>query len=114
MYREHRVIWLMHYGSFPTMELDHINGVRDDNRLENLRQVTRSQNIQNLKRARSDNSNGLLGVSYKKPNKKWAAAIQKDGKKIHIGLYATAQEAHEAYMQVKDSIHINDDMRGFA
>ena len=70
-YAAHRLAWFYVYGTWPQKHLDHINGNRADNRIENLREATRSQNMQNEKKARSTNSNGFLGVT--KHGKKWRA-----------------------------------------
>jgi hypothetical protein len=89
--RAHRLIWLMHHGYMPEF-LDHINGVRNDNRLENLRVATRTQNQMNLKK-RIDNSSGCSGVFWNKQRNKWAARIQINKKAKHIGLFSTIEDA---------------------
>jgi len=89
--RAHRLIWLMHYGFMPEF-LDHINGVRNDNRLVNLRVATRTQNQMNLKK-RIDNSSGCSGVFWNKQRNKWAARIQIDKKIKHIGLFLSIENA---------------------
>jgi hypothetical protein len=95
-YREHRVVWLYIYGTWPKGQLDHINGNKSDNRINNLREVSNKENCRN----KISHKNGrLLGTSYHKQSKKWCAFIHnKTLKKIHIGLYLTEQEAHEAYL----------------
>lgn len=75
---------------------DHINGNRMDNRRDNLRIATRTQNSQNQK-IRSDNSSGYKGVSWSSRNKKWMAQIQVNKKKIHIGYFGLATDAANAY-----------------
>jgi len=89
--RAHRLIWLMHHGFMPEF-LDHINGVRNDNRLVNLRVATRTQNQMNLKK-RIDNSSGCSGVFWNKQRNKWAARIQIDKKIKHIGLFLSIENA---------------------
>ena len=80
--RAHRAAWLISTGDWPEADIDHINGIRTDNRLENLRAVTRSQNRRNSKMS-SNNTSGVTGVSWFSPTKKWAARItNKDGPKI--------------------------------
>jgi hypothetical protein len=95
-HREHHLVWLLHTGALPVGELDHINCIRDDNRIENLRECTRSQNMQNRRFAMANNQIGLIGVV--RHYKKFRAAITQDGRKKHLGLFDTAQAAHEAYM----------------
>ena len=83
----HRIIFLYHHGYLPKM-LDHINGVRTDNRIENLRECTQSQNIANAKgRAVS----GYKGVD--KNGRKWRARITVDGKAVLLGSYADIETA---------------------
>ena len=62
-YKAHRIAWALHYGYFPENDIDHINGIRDDNRIENLRDVTRSDNMMNAKKY-SRNTSGKSGVSF--------------------------------------------------
>lgn len=77
-------------------DTDHINGNKLDNRRKNLRIVTRSQNMANLRPTRA-NKSGLKGASFHKETKKWVARIGWKGRTLYIGLYETPQEAHEAY-----------------
>lgn len=101
----HRLSWALFYGEWPKGFIDHINGDRQDNRIENLRDVNNAINMQNRKRAQSNNkSSGLLGVSKEK---KWFyARICVNSKQRIIGRFNTAMEAHEAYLLEKRSIHI--------
>ena len=102
-YKAHQLAWLYHYGYFPTKIIDHINGIKSDNRICNLREVTSSENAQNKRKARSDNTNGLLGVS--KYGDKFQAKIMTNGLYTHIGTFNTAEEAHEKYMEYKLKLH---------
>jgi hypothetical protein len=72
--------------------VDHINGNGLDNRKENLRLCTHSENMKNIK-VRKDNSSGVRGVSWNKTAKKWHCQIQNNGKKIYLGLYKDLEEA---------------------
>lgn len=99
----HRVAWLLTYGEVPSGEIDHINGVKTDNRIENLRIASTKQNQENRKIAQATNSTGLLGVS--KFRKIWRARITVDGKEIHLGLFKTPEEAHNAYLEAKRKLH---------
>lgn len=89
----HRVIWKMAYNEEPE-EIDHINRVRDDNRLVNLRAATVSQNRSNTPK-RVSNKSGLKGVHA--CNGRWRAMIRQHGQGHHIGMFDTAEEAHAAY-----------------
>lgn len=103
-YRAHRLAWLYIHGHFPGL-IDHLNGIRADNRITNLRDVDCSINSQNQRRAQSANKSGLLGVCWHKCNAKWRAQIRLDGRKKHLGLFATADEAHAAYLEAKRLHH---------
>lgn len=102
-YMANVLAWLYMTGEWPTDDVDHKNGVRHDNRWDNLRPATRAVNNQNQRRARVDNKAGSLGVS---PNrKKWAASITLDGSKTHLGSYATREEAYGVYLEAKRRMH---------
>lgn len=85
MHRAHRVAWLMHYGSEPNGSIDHINGNRQDNRVNNLRVVTACENARNSA-PKSTNTSGVIGVSPFKG--RWRATITANGKQIHLGIFA--------------------------
>lgn len=99
----HRVAWALHYGEWPTSEVDHINGVRSDNRLSNLRSTSRTKNMQNQRRAMATNRTGLLGVSARRGG--FCASIQVDGAKLYLGDHATSELAHAAYLTAKRELH---------
>lgn len=96
-YRAHRLAWLFEYGEFPKngFEIDHINGVRSDNRIANLRLATRSQNNMNTGESKS-NSSGKKGVHFAKDIKKWHARIVINRKTILLGNFLTKEEAIQA------------------
>lgn len=102
-YQAHRIAWLVMTGREPDKWIDHINRDKSDNRFCNLRDVSWSVNQHNLKSSKIQNKIGLLGVS--KHGKKWIAQIQKDGKKLYIGLFDTPEIAHAAYMEKKATLH---------
>ena len=104
-YKAHRLAWFYMTGEWPKNELDHVNGVRTDNRLANLRAADRSLNKQNMRKARRDNRTGLLGV-YEQ-NGRFRAGIKVRGEKRrrHLGTFATAQDAHVAYLAAKRALH---------
>jgi len=79
----HRIIWAMIHGSWPTEEIDHIDGNRSNNKPENLRCVTRLENRKNLKK-RIDNSSGQIGVHWSSLCSKWRVGIVVNGKKTNM------------------------------
>jgi len=102
-YKVHRVIFLMHKGYLPKT-LDHINGDRSDNRLENLRAVTRSQNQHNRK-LNKNNTSGFKGVSWDTRRKTWRAYICLEGKRIYLGLFKTPEEADAVVRKAREELH---------
>ena len=96
MVRYHVIIWILSTGNdIPEgMEIDHINGNKIDNRIENLRLVTNRQNQQNQKKHREGQ---LVGCYFDKSNGKYQANIQISKKKVFLGRYKTEQEAHKVY-----------------
>ena len=97
VYRLHRIIYIMFNGHIPQRtEIDHINRDRSDNRIENLRLVTRQQNTFNT---------AAKGCSFHKRSKKWIASIRLDGKLHHLGSFTTEEEAHKAYLEAKKKLH---------
>jgi hypothetical protein len=88
-YRVHRLVFLYHHGYMPT-QVDHIDGNRMNNRIENLREATSSQNNQNRK---ATSSSGLKGVVWHKQSKKWVASICVNRKSVHLGSFISIEEA---------------------
>jgi hypothetical protein len=93
-YLVHRLIFLFHHGYLPTV-VDHINRVRNDNRIENLRAATQQDNVRNSK-MNSKNTSGYPGVWHNKKTNKWIAYINIDLVRKHIGAFNTFEEAKEA------------------
>lgn len=102
---EHRVIWLMVHGSWPQGDVDHINGIRSDNRPGNLRDVSRLVNLQNQRRPHQIGTSGRLGVTWDKRNKFWKAAIRVNGRSKHLGRFDDLDAASAAYIQAKRRLH---------
>lgn len=101
----HRLAWLYCTGAWPTKDIDHLNGVKHDNRIDNLRDVTRSLNIQNQRNARLGNCSGYLGASWDQNRMNWKAQIKIGEKTLTLGRFLTPQEAHEAYLVAKRKLH---------
>lgn len=103
-YRAHRLAWFYVYGEWPNDAVDHINRKRDDNRIANLREATRNENLQN-KRPYKRKHAGLPGTSLIAGSTRWRAYIQTDGITKNLGCYATTEEAHAAYLSAKKLHH---------
>ncbi|HAP3219644.1 HNH endonuclease [Escherichia coli] len=101
LYKAHRLAWLYMNGSLPKSDIDHINLVRDDNRIANLRLATRSQNIQNVNK-KANNKSGYKGVSWDKKSRKWRAQIVINKRKVNLGFYDDPKEAHKVYANKAD------------
>lgn len=105
LHAEHRLAWLAVHGVWPSNEIDHINGVTDDNRIANLRDVPHAVNVQNIQ-VRRDNSVGLAGVRIEKYSGKYRALIRHDGVTFQLGVFDVAEDAHAAYLSAKKQLHI--------
>lgn len=104
-YQAHTLAWLLVYGVLPAGDIDHINGQKADNRIANLRDVSRSVNLQNMRKPRSTNTTGYLGVSFFKRTGKFTAEITTNYKKKNLGYFSTAEEASAAYLKAKREQH---------
>ena len=102
-YPAHRLAWFYMTGKWPEADIDHENHIRNDNRWENLRNGSRSFNMQNQRKAHSDNSIGFLGVS--RNGKGFIAKIVLNYKKYRLGTYSTPELAHQAYLKAKREMH---------
>lgn len=106
---EHRLAWLYVTGSWPAQQIDHINGVKTDNRWKNLREATQAQNLQNRKP--TIGSTGCAGTvkddSMPGRKKKYRAMIRIEGvaKRKYLGHFATPEEAEAAYLAAKAELH---------
>ena len=95
IYSAHRLAWLYVYGVWPMKDIDHVNGARNDNRIANLREATRAENVQNAKK-RSGARCRLKGVHMRKH--RFCAQIKVNKKSVFLGIYDTEEEAHAAYV----------------
>ena len=104
LYRSHRLAWIYVYGELPALEIDHINGIRSDNRIANLRDVPTQVNGQNRRGPNKNNtSSRLLGAYLHKG--KYIAMIMVNRKSIYLGRFNTAELAHAAYCQAKSQAY---------
>ena len=104
LYLTHRLAWLLMTGAWPRHTVDHINGDRTDDRFENLRDVPQGINSQNRRKPQRNNTTGFLGVTERQG--RFRAAVQSPSGKTHAaGSYATAEEAHAAYIDKKRELH---------
>lgn len=95
-YFAHRIIWLLMKGAWPSAQIDHISGVRNDNRLTNLREETHVENSRNTK-VKNMNTSGEKGVYWHIQSNKWKAQISLYGKRKHLGLFSDITAASAAY-----------------
>lgn len=99
-YAAHRLIWKLVYDVEPDV-VDHKNGVRHDNRLRNLRSVTRTKNLQLHRKTRTDSQTGVLGVTFRKDCGKYQARIQRNGRMRSLGVFPDVAAAEAAYVFAK-------------
>lgn len=105
-YQVSHLVWCYFNGPVPIgREIDHINGKKLDNRIENLRVADRAMNNQNKRISRNDSALKVLGVSWHKASKSFVAQISKSGVKFHLGCFKSIDEASEAYIQAKRNLH---------
>ena len=102
-YAAHRLAFLLMTGAWPTQQVDHLNGQRDDNRWSNLREASNALNKQNMRKARQDNKTGLLGV---RPFRgRFRATIMLNGQSKHLGVFDSPDVAHAVYLAHKRILH---------
>ena len=103
---QHRLAWFYVHGEWPNGMIDHINGVKTDNRIANLRVVDPQANNQNVVAANARSKSGLRGVSQS-PNRhgRWEARISAEKRTVFLGVFDTPQLAHAAYLEAKRKMH---------
>ncbi len=108
LYYAHRLAWFYIHGEWPSAEIDHINRVKDDNRLSNLRSVTKTENLKNMPKFKN-NTSGVTGVHWSKLSGKWSAYIQLEGKRMHLGFFTDKSDAIAARKaaEIKYGFHKN-------
>jgi hypothetical protein len=94
----HRLIWLLHTGQWPKEYIDHADGNPSNNRIENLRECSQSQNIANSKQ-KTKSFSGIKGVYFECKTGKYMARVMHYGKTYHVGMFRTKEEAKEAYFK---------------
>jgi hypothetical protein len=102
-YSTHRVIFLYHHGYLPD-RVDHRDGNPFNNRIENLRECTHSENMRNRK-INKNNKSGCKGVTWDKEESKWRVRLSLDGKRIHLGRFSSYEEAEAAANNARDFYH---------
>lgn len=101
----HRIVWFLHHGRWPVELIDHINGQRLDNRIENLREASRRQNAWNSQ-IKPSNRSGYKGVYLHKQTGKYVATIRTpEGRTKRLGSFTDPQEAHAAYLRAAQDLH---------
>lgn len=103
-YQAHRVAWAIYHGTWPSKDIDHINGNPGDNSISNLRLATVSENMRNT-RIRSDNKSGIKGVFWAERYGKWEAQIAVHGKSIALGRFSDIGDAAAAYRNAAEKLH---------
>jgi hypothetical protein len=96
-YLAHRLAWLYVHGELPVGDIDHANCDKTDNRISNLRISTRSQNVANTARRRS-NKSGYKGVFWDKASQKWRGQVRVSGRNVYLGSFDDKESAHAAYV----------------
>ena len=104
LYYTHRLAWLYVNGAFPPNQIDHINLIKTDNRIENLRLATQRENSQNLPKSKL-NTSGVPGVCWDKKKKMWHARIRTDNGRISLGYYKEIAIASAAMAEGKSKHH---------
>ena len=102
-YLTHRIVFMMQNGYLPEF-VDHIDGNRSNNKIENLREATHSQNAQNAK-VRKDATSGVKGVSWSKVDKVWRVRVQANGKRTDFGGYEDLELADLVATEARDKFH---------
>lgn len=102
--RAHRIAWAIYYGEYPENQVDHINRVRSDNRICNLRASSGSENQWNTV-TRSSSKSGLKGVRRNGSTGRWMARITVNGDRKYLGNFESAEAAHAAYCAAAQKYH---------
>lgn len=104
-YYAHRLAWLYVKGIFPSDQIDHINRIKTDNRIGNLRLANNAENHQNMPKPRN-NTSGYLGVFWRKDRQKWIAQIKINDQQLYLGIFSDLTEAIAARKSAEIKYHI--------
>ena len=102
-HKAHRLAWLYYYGEFPKKNIDHLNKIRNDNAITNLREANHSENGQNRSLNKS-NTSGFRNVSYSKNYKKWRCYLRLKGKVVYSCHFDSAEEASKAVEEKRQEL----------
>ena len=106
-YMTHRLAWLLYHGEWPKQDIDHINGIRDDNRIHNLRDVSHLENARNSKKS-VNNTSGVTGVKWHKGGGKWTATIKNLSEDIYLGLFDCFLDAIAARLRAEKEFNFHE------
>lgn len=112
LHKAHRLAWLYVYGTWPSADIDHVNGDHADNRLCNLREATNAENQHNVVMAQTNSACGVRGVHWEPDRSKWRAQIMVNGRRHALGRFATQDEAVAAYWDAKERHHGGEEWYG--
>lgn len=99
----HRIVFFLHHGFWPK-QIDHIDGNKDNNAIENLREASLSQNQHNT-RLPKNNTSGAKGVGWHKQRGKWYARVKLGDRQISAGLYSNKEDAVKAAQELRTKLH---------
>ena len=105
--KAHRVCWAIHHGEWPKYQIDHINGVKNDNRISNLRVVTNEKNCKNQGKPKS-NTSGYMGVSWDSRMGFWVAKFRLNYLDHHVGYFSEPLDAHNALLIARRNAGFHD------
>lgn len=104
VYPAHRLAWVVKTGAWPKDYIDHVNGVKSDNRFVNLREATVSENVRNSVMPKN-NTSGIKGVSWSERSKKWVVYLQTEGKNKQLGYFKNKADAEEVVRAAREKAH---------
>ena len=104
-YTAARLAWLYMTNREPSFDMDHINGIKHDNRWCNLRDIPTQHNSQNTHGPNKNNKSGFMGVHFRAERGKWVAQLRINGKATRVGTFATPEAANAAYIEAKRIHH---------
>lgn len=103
-YKAHRLAWLYVHGAWPNGVIDHINGIKGDNRIANLRETSQLSNAQNRNKPNANSKSGALGV--RPEGLCWKAQLTTGGQTVQLGAFLSKEEASEAYQRARHRTRI--------